>query len=49
LNSHLFENLPYPLFAKEGHYSSLWQREVRRAFYKKEVMQDKINRLKAEG
>jgi hypothetical protein len=26
------ENLPSPLFAKEGYYSSLWQREVRRDF-----------------
>jgi hypothetical protein len=34
LNAHLFENLPSPLFAKEGHYSSLWQREVRRDFIK---------------
>jgi len=24
---------PLPLFAKEGNYSSLWQREVRRDFY----------------
>ena len=28
------ENLPYPLFAKEGNYPSLWQREVRRDFLK---------------
>jgi hypothetical protein len=28
------ENLPCPLFSKEGHYSSLWQREVRRDFVK---------------
>ena len=28
----LLKNLPYPLFAKEGHISSLWQREVRRDF-----------------
>jgi hypothetical protein len=26
------ENLPLPLFAKEGFISSLWQREVRRDF-----------------
>jgi hypothetical protein len=28
----LFKNLPFPLFAKEGFISSLWQREVRRDF-----------------
>jgi hypothetical protein len=28
------ENLPSPLFAKEGNYPSLWQREVRRDFKK---------------
>jgi len=32
LNGHLPENLPSPLFAKEGNYSSLWKREVRRDF-----------------
>jgi len=42
LNRHLSENLPFPLFAfasanppecgKEGYYSSLWKREVRRDF-----------------
>jgi hypothetical protein len=26
------KNLPLPLFAKEGYYSSLWKREVRRDF-----------------
>jgi hypothetical protein len=26
------KNLPLPLFTKEGDYSSLWQREVRRNF-----------------
>jgi len=26
------ENLLFPLFAKEGYYSSLWQMEVRRDF-----------------
>jgi hypothetical protein len=30
LNSYKSENLPLPLFAKEGYKSSLWQREVRR-------------------
>ena len=30
LNFHNSENLPLPLFAKEGYKSSLWQREVRR-------------------
>jgi hypothetical protein len=33
-NLHRLENLPSPLFAKEGDYSSLWQREVRRDFMK---------------
>jgi len=28
------ENLPSPLFTKEGNYTSLWQREVRRDFKK---------------
>jgi len=28
------ENLPSPLFAKEGNYPSLWQREARRDFKK---------------
>jgi hypothetical protein len=28
----LLKNLPFPLFAKEGCISSLWQREVRRDF-----------------
>jgi hypothetical protein len=28
----LLKNLPLPLFAKEGNYSSLWLREVRRDF-----------------
>jgi hypothetical protein len=28
----LLKNLSLPLFAKEGYYSSLWQREVRRDF-----------------
>jgi hypothetical protein len=32
LNRHKLENLPLPLFAKEGDKSSLWQREVRRDF-----------------
>jgi hypothetical protein len=32
LNLHRSENLPLPLFAKEGYKSSLWQREVRRDF-----------------
>ena len=32
LNLHESENLPFPLFAKEGFKSSLWQREVRRDF-----------------
>ena len=34
LNGHYSENLPSPLFSKEGYYSSLWQREVRRDFIK---------------
>jgi hypothetical protein len=32
LNLHKSENLPLPLFAKEGDKSSLRQREVRRDF-----------------
>jgi len=32
LNLHESENLPFPLFAKEGFKSSLWQREGRRDF-----------------
>jgi hypothetical protein len=32
LKLHYTENLPSPLFAKEGNYSSLRQREVRRDF-----------------
>jgi hypothetical protein len=32
LTLHKSENLPLPLFSKEGDYSSLWQREVRRDF-----------------
>ena len=28
------ENLPSPLFAKEGNYSSLWKREAGRDFIK---------------
>jgi len=32
MNEHKSENLPTPLFAKEGYKSSLWQREVRRDF-----------------
>jgi hypothetical protein len=32
LKLHYPENLPSPLFAKEGNYSSLRQREVRRDF-----------------
>jgi hypothetical protein len=32
LNVHKSENLPLPLFAKEGDKTSLWQREVRRDF-----------------
>jgi hypothetical protein len=32
LNLHESENLPSPLFAKEGYKTSLWQREVRRDF-----------------
>jgi hypothetical protein len=32
MNRHLHENLPYPLFTKEGDYSSLWKREGRRDF-----------------
>jgi hypothetical protein len=28
----LLKNLPLPLFSKEGHITSLWQREVRRDF-----------------
>jgi hypothetical protein len=34
INRHYSENLPSPLFSKEGYYSSLWQREVRRDFIK---------------
>jgi hypothetical protein len=33
-NRHYSENLPSSLFSKEGYYSSLWQREVRRDFIK---------------
>jgi len=33
LPEHELENLPSPLFAKEGKFSSLLQREVRRDFY----------------
>jgi hypothetical protein len=32
LHSHKLENLPSPLFAKEGYYPSLWKREGRRDF-----------------
>jgi hypothetical protein len=32
INLYKSENLPLPLFAKEGYKSSLWQREVRRDF-----------------
>ena len=32
LNFNKSENLPFPLFAKEGYKSSIWQREVRRDF-----------------
>jgi hypothetical protein len=32
IERHLSENLPFPLFAKEGYYSSLWKREGRRDF-----------------
>jgi len=32
LNWHAPENLPSPLFAKEGDLTSLWEREVRRDF-----------------
>jgi hypothetical protein len=28
----LLKNLPLPLFSKEGYFTSLWQREVRRDF-----------------
>jgi len=35
LNRHYPENLPSPLFTKEGDYSSLWKREVRRDFANK--------------
>jgi hypothetical protein len=34
----LLKNLPLPLFAKKGYYSSLWQREVRRDFIIKEIL-----------
>jgi len=30
----IFRKSPHPLFTKEGLYSSLWQREVRRDFIK---------------
>jgi len=30
LNRHLSQNLPFPLFAKEGDFTSLWKREVGR-------------------
>jgi hypothetical protein len=33
LDEHLLKNLPWPLFSKEGNYSPLWKREVRRDFY----------------
>ena len=33
-NRHLLQNLPFPLFAKEGNFTSLWQREERRDFTK---------------
>jgi hypothetical protein len=32
LDTRYSKNLPSPLFAKEGLYSSLWKREVRRDF-----------------
>jgi hypothetical protein len=32
LKKTLSKKSPHPLFAKEGHKSSLWQREVRRDF-----------------
>ena len=32
LKTWIIKNLPFPLFAKEGHIASLWQREVRRDF-----------------
>jgi len=32
MNKHYSENLPSPLFAKEGRNSSLWKREGRRDF-----------------
>jgi hypothetical protein len=34
LNRHLSQNLPFPLFAKEGDFASLWKREVGRDFMK---------------
>jgi len=38
LNLHRSENLPLPLFTKEGYKSSLWQREVRRDFINNNVV-----------
>ena len=32
--AYYLKNLPFPLFAKEGNYSSRWQREGRRDFIK---------------
>jgi hypothetical protein len=37
LNFYESDNLPLPLFAKEGYKTSLWQREVRRDFIKNVV------------
>jgi hypothetical protein len=38
LNLHESENLPLPLFTKEGCKSSLWQREDRRDFINNAVI-----------
>jgi general secretion pathway protein I len=44
MNLHRLENLPLPLFTKEGDKSSLWQREVRRDFINNVVIMRPLKR-----
>ena len=45
LNLRKSENLPSPLFAKEGYKSSLWQREDRRDFINNVVIMKPLTTL----
>ena len=44
LNGHGWQNLPLPLFAKEGYFPSLWKREVRRDFIKQCHYYETVNK-----